>query len=51
MATLFNEHHPDATYHYQKSFKRFFTVLEDYPETIFSSKSNHYRLRQILEMR
>lgn len=51
MASLFNEHDSVSADHYQKSFKRLFNVLEDYPGTIFSSKSNHYRLRQILEMR
>ncbi|MGT2845247.1 GHKL domain-containing protein [Streptococcus hongkongensis] len=36
---------------YQKSISRFLSVLNDYPSATFSTRSNHYRLRQILEMR
>ncbi|WP_159560496.1 GHKL domain-containing protein [Streptococcus halichoeri] len=32
-------------------FSRFFDIIDAYPATIFSTKSQHYRLRQILEMR
>ena len=35
----------------QKSLPRFFTILDGHPQITLSSKSDHYRLRQLLEMR
>ncbi|MGT2935645.1 GHKL domain-containing protein [Streptococcus castoreus] len=35
----------------QRSLSRFFTVLNNYPQITISTKSDHYRLRQLLEMR
>ena len=43
MARLFNVQ--------QKSLSRFFTILNGHPQITFSTKSDHYRLRQLLEMR
>lgn len=35
----------------QKSLPRFFEILDGHPQITLSSKSDHYRLRQLLEMR
>lgn len=35
----------------QKSLTRFLAILDSYPKVTFSTKSDHYRLRQMLEMR
>ncbi|MGT2934121.1 GHKL domain-containing protein [Streptococcus catagoni] len=50
MAKLFDQKVDNSHYLNQKSISRLTSILETYPNTNFSTRSNHYRLRQILEM-
>lgn len=50
-AKLYNAKEATDIENYQKSLSRFIAILNDYPASTFSTRSNHYRFRQILEMR
>ncbi|MEK5289798.1 histidine kinase [Streptococcus parauberis] len=51
MSKLYNTSESTDMESYQKSLSRFVAILNDYPASTFSTRSNHYRFRQILEMR
>ncbi|EHI68877.1 hypothetical protein STRIC_1835 [Streptococcus ictaluri 707-05] len=51
IAKKFDWNKADDSEAYQKCLRHFLTILDSYSQVTFSTKSDHYRLRQMLEMR